>query len=166
MPLIKATRPSNEQPVPAKEVHECPECRHKSNVRVLGSWHGIRRYYCAGCFLEFDSRGNTYQEKESRKAPSEEKHQPKSREKRFTTGKRFNREWTVSRAEKVIGMFMELKGQGTDPLVAILEIAEKVDRDPDEVLILVLDVGGTDWKIQQDREPKKLKTAIRNNLGR
>lgn len=51
--ITQATVPVSEEPVPEKEVVDCPKCRSKRNVRQLSKANGLLTLYCTGCDLEF-----------------------------------------------------------------------------------------------------------------
>lgn len=156
--ITQAAVPVSEEPVPAKKVIDCPNCHSARNVRKLVG----KSFFCTTCLLEFDHK-KVYALSDYKKAP-EKKEKPKY-ERRYRAGKRINKDWVVSKVEKVVARFLEL--QETMPaLRAAGKVAEEIDRDPDDILYLIIDLAGTDWEIILEEKPKKkFPAGLREEFG-
>lgn len=131
MQPIKATRPTAEDPVPPIEMQSCPGCGKKTNVRRLTN---PRAYFCTGCDLEFGHEG---------KKPRGD-----------TNGRPNKYVVTVKVEQTQVDKIIEL----WQARVYLGDIAETVKMDPDDVAIIIIDLGRGD-KIE------KRPGAVFGNLG-
>lgn len=117
---------------------------------------------CTRCDVEYNESGVISLDKQKPAA------KPKY-EQTYTAAKRLNKKWNVSEAERVVKRFRELVDREVNPLEAIRQIGREIGRDHDEVLILIVDLAGTDWMIVPDKKPesekKKFPSAVREMLG-
>ena len=110
--LTKATRPTAEAPSPPIEMKACPDCGKKTNVRRLTN---PKAYFCLNCDLTFGKQ--------------ECKNKPPGRPKKYTI--------TIKAKQAQVDKIIELWQAG----VYLGDIAETVKMDPDDVAILLIDLG-------------------------
>jgi len=152
-PIKQATRPETRAPKKEKSLLGCPLCRSKNSIRIL-TFAKVRRYMCTRCDVQYNESGIIPEMAEKKPGT------PPKYEQRYTAGARLNKRWIVSKAERVVSRFKELVSQEINPLEAIILIGQEINRDVDEVLLLIVDLAGTEWVIRPE-EPKKVPPKVR-----
>lgn len=162
----QAIRPREETPVKPKVVPPCPQCNLTNCVRVLPG----KKRFCTNCSIEFEE-GKVYSLIDYQKAAGAGKSSEKPEyEQTFTVLKQHNKRWVVSKAKRVTDKFLDLKSQGMNPLLAAKQIAEEIGRDPDEILLLIIEMAGIDWEIvvaeKPEKEKKRFPASLRESFER
>lgn len=145
--ITKASRPETGEPVKGRSILGYPLCGSKNSVRIL-TFAKVRRYMCTRCDVEYNEAGVIPQVAEINKLAVKPKY-----EQTYTAAKRLKKKWNVSKAERVVNRFRELVDQEINPLCAVKLIGQEIGRDHDEVLLLIVDLAGTDWMIVPDVKP-------------